>query len=262
MAARLLTSNITLIPGPECRSSSADPIEEIPMNKKKLLGLSAVFAMAVSTLLADANPVLVVQEVGAKDTEAYVAMIAKINALVKARIGVEHFRHVWEGDFAGANSHALFVVSTFASAAEMYQDQDKLKNYPEMDVLLAQLKDQRHLGPSELYKGIRNEGVYEGGAVLDTDIALTDEPAYLKALDGLRAILDANNFKDVKINLYRGIAGREKATHLVVISVASGVRLGELLDAIHDKGILNEWNAEAAKIRASLSNGTYHEITK
>jgi hypothetical protein len=38
--------------------------------------------------------------------------------------------------------------------------------------------------------------------------------------------------------------------------------VGELWDAISDKGILNDWNAGAAKIRTSLSNGSYHEITK
>ena len=232
------------------------------MIKKRLLALSAAFSMAVGTLLADGNPVLVVQEVQAKDSDAYVAMIAKINALAKARVGVDHYRHVWEGDFAGSSSHDLFVVSSFASAAEVYQTADKLKNYPEMDVLLAQLKDQRHLGPSTLYKGIRNDGVYEGGAVYNTGIVCTDEAAYLKALDGLKAILDANGFKDAKVNCYRAVAGREKTTHLVVISLPTGLRIGELFDALYDKGILNEWNVEAAKIRTVDSNGTYREITK
>lgn len=238
------------------------------MKKKRLLALSAVLSMAACSLFAQtapapgALPVLVVQDVQTRDPDAYVAMIAKINALVKARIGVEHYRHVWEGDFAGANSHVLFVVSTFASAAELYRDQDKLKNYPEMDVLLAQLKDMRHLGTSVLYKGIRNEGVYDGGVVYNTGIICSDEAAYLKALDGLKAIIDGAGFKDAKLNLYRAIAGREKETHLVVISFPTGVRLGEFFDALHDKGLLHDWNVEAAKIRTSVANGTYHEITK
>jgi hypothetical protein len=225
--------------------------------------------MAAGSLFADAapaapaaNPVLVVQEVQTKNTDAYVAMIAKINALVKARIGVDTYRHVWEGDFAGSSSHALFVVSAFASAAELYQDQAKLKNYPEMDVLLAQLQDQRHLGASVLYKGIRNEGVYDGGVVYNTGVTCGNEPAYLKALDGLKAIIDASGFKDAKLNLYRAIAGREKETHLVVIAFPTPVRLGEFLDAIHDKGLLVQWNADAAQIRTVVANGTYHEITK
>jgi hypothetical protein len=240
------------------------------MIKTRLLALSAILSMATGSMFADAAPaaapgalpVLVVQEVQTKDADAYVASIAKINALVKARIGVEHYRHVWEGDFAGSSSHALFVVSAFASATELYQDQDKLKNYPEMDVILAQIKDQRHLGDSTLYKGIRNEGVYDGGVVYNTGIAVTDEPAYLKDLDALRAIFDSSGFKDAKLNLYRAILGREKATHLVVIAFPTAVRLGEFLDALHDKGLLNDWNVEAAKARTSLTNGSYHEITK
>ena len=218
--------------------------------------------MAVGSLLADATPALVVQKVDAKDTEAYVAMITKINALVKARLGIEHYRHVWEGDFAGENSHGIFVVTSFPSVAAAYQSADKLKNYPEMDELLKQLKDMRHLGSSVLYKAVRNDGVYEGGAVYNTNISCSDEAAYLKALDGLKAIMDANGFKDVKVNLYRVVAGRSTSTHLVVISLPTEMRVGELLDAIVDQALLKDWNEMAAKIRTVVGNGTYHEITK
>jgi hypothetical protein len=230
--------------------------------KKKLLTLPAILAMAAGSLFADTKPAVFVQEVAANDTEAYVAMITKINALVKARTGIEHFRHVWEGDFAGDNSHGIFVVSTFASAAEIYQVRDKLKNYPEMDVLLEQLKGTRKLGSSELYKAVRNDGVYEGGAVFNTSITCTDEPAYLKDLDDLKAIFDANGFKDSKINLYREVAGRTKSTHLVVISLPTESRVAELLDALSDQDLLKDWYVTAAKVRTTLGNGTYHEITK
>ena len=232
------------------------------MKTKRLLALSAVLAMAVGSLLADPVPALVVQEVKAKDTEAYVAMIAKINALVKARTGVDTYRHVWEGDFAGEESHDLFIVSGFPSAAAIYEMQDKLKNYPEMDLLLQQLKDTRHLGPSTLYKTVRYDGVYPGGGVFNTDIVCTDEAGYLKTLDDLKAIFDANGFKDAHINLYRAISGRTNATHLVVISLPSQLRVAELLDALSDKALLKDWYVSAAKFRTSLSNGTYHEITK
>ncbi len=230
--------------------------------KKTLLTIPAMLVMAAASLLADPVPVLTVQQVDAKDSDAYVAMIAKINALVKARIGVEHYRHVWMGDYAAEGSHVLFVVSTFSSAAEIYQFQDKLKNYPEMDVLLEQLKGTRHLGSAVLYKAVRNEGVYEGGAVFNTEVTCSDEAAYLKLLDGLKAIFDANGFKDTKVNLYRDTAGRTAATHLVVISLPSELRVAELLDALSDKALLKDWYVDAAKVRTSLGNGTYHEITK
>lgn len=232
------------------------------MNTKRLLGLSAVLAMAVGSLIADPVPALTVQEVGTKDADAYVAVIAKINALVKARTGVETYRHVWEGDFAGESSHNLFVVTSYPSAAAVYQMQDKLKNYPELDLLLEQLKGMRHLGPSTLYKAARNDGVYPGGAVFNTGIVCTDEAAYLKDLDDLKAIFDANGFKDAKISLFRAVSGRTKDTHLVVISLPTQLRTAELLDALSDQALLKDWYVTAAKVRTSMANGTYHEITK
>ena len=224
--------------------------------------LPAVFLLTAGMLLADTKPALVVQVVQTEDSAAYVAAITKINALVKARTGIEKLRHVWEGDFAGESSHGIFVVSEFPSAAAIYAAQDKTKDYPEMDAMLAQLKGMRHLGPSFLYKAIRYEGVYEGGAVFNTNLKTTDEAGYAKALDGLKAILVANGFKEAKVNLWRIISGRTEATHLVVLSFPSQARVAELWDAIADKDILTEWNVGAAKLRTTLSNGSYHEITK
>ena len=218
--------------------------------------------MAVGTLLADTKPALVVQLVQTDDSDAYVAAITKVNALVKARTGIEKLRHVWLGDFAGDSSHGIFVVSEFPSAAAIYTTQDKLKNYPEMDALLTRLKGMRHLGPSYLYKAVRYEGNYEGGAVFNTSIKCTDEAAYLKALDGLKAILVANGFQDAKVNLWRIVSGRSEATHLVVIALPSQARVGELWDSLADKDLLADWNVGAAKLRTTLHNGSYNEITK
>ncbi len=218
--------------------------------------------MAVGTLLADTKPALVVQVVQTDDSDAYVAAMTKVNALVKARTGIEKLRHVWLGDFAGDSSHGIFVVSEFPSAAAIYTTQDKLKNYPEMDALLTRLKGMRHLGPSYLYKAVRYEGGYEGGAVFNTSIKCTDEAAYLKALDGLKAILVANGFQDAKVNLWRIVSGRSEATHLVVIALPSQARVGELWDSLADKDLLADWNVGAAKLRTTLHNGSYNEITK
>ena len=218
--------------------------------------------MAVGTLLADTKPALVVQLVQTDDSDAYVAAMTKVNALVKARTGIEKLRHVWLGDFAGDSSHGIFVVSEFPSAAAIYTTQDKLKNYPEMDALLARLKGMRHLGPSFLYKAVRYEGNYEGGAVFNTSIKCTDEAGYLKALDGLKAILVANGFQDAKVNLWRIVSGRSEATHLVVIALPSQARVGELWDSLADKDLLADWNVGAAKLRTTLHNGSYNEITK
>jgi uncharacterized protein (DUF1330 family) len=224
--------------------------------------IPAIFMMAVGSLLADTKPALVVQVVQTDDSDAYVEAITKVNALVKTRTGIEKLRHVWMGDLAGDNSHGIFVVSEFPSAAAIYATQDKLKEYPEMDALLARLKGMRHLGSSYLYKAVRYEGGYEGGAVFNTSIKCTDEAAYLKALDGLKAILVANGFKDAKVNLWRIVSGRTESTHLVVIALPSQARVGELWDSLTDKDLLADWYVGAAKLRTTLHNGAYKEITK
>ena len=84
----------------------------------------------------------------------------------------------------------------------------------------------------------------------------------MKALDGLKAIFEAHGFKDARVNLWRLVAGRTIATHLVVIALPTQSRVGELLDAISDEALLKDWNVAAAKLRTTVQNGTYHEISK
>jgi hypothetical protein len=230
--------------------------------KSRLLVLPAILAMTVGSLFADPKPALVVQVVQTDDTDAYVAAITKMNEVIKAKTGVERLRHVWVGDLAGDQSHEIFVVSNYPSAAVVGQIADKLASDPDVQALLAQMKSMRHLGPSFLYKSVRNEGLYEGGAVFNTTITCTDEAAYVKALDDLKAIFDANGFKDVKVNLWRIAAGRDASTHLVVLALPSRARVGEFIDAIWDQALLKDWNVGAAKIRTTVRNGTYYEITK
>jgi len=228
----------------------------------RLLILPAVLATAVVTLKAQTGTAMVAQAILTEDHDAYVAAIAKINAEIKAKTGMEGLRHVYVGDFADDESHLIVVVSRFASVAAIAGFDAKLRDDPEMKKMLGDLKAIRKLGPSWLYKAVRDEGFYDGGAVLVTDIATADEDAYAKSLDGLKAIMDGNNFKDAKISLWRIVAGRREATHLVVVSLPSQARLAEMLDALSDKELLKTWNVGASKIRKSLRNGTYHEITK
>ena len=72
----------------------------------------------------------------------------------------------------------------------------------------------------------------------------------------------ANGFQDAKVNLWRIVSGRSEATHLVVIAFPSQARVGELWDSLSDKDLLADWNVGAAKLRTTLHNGSYHEITK
>ena len=230
--------------------------------KTRLLLVSAILSMAFGPLLADTKPTLVVQNVTAADSDAYANGLAKANALIKARTGTERLRRLWVGDFAGQGSHTLVVTALFDSAAASAALTDKLKNDTEMNALLKEFKGIRTLGPSYLYKAVRFEGLHDNGAVFVTNLTCSDEDAYAKALDGLKAIFDANGFKDAKLNLFRIISGREHSTHMVVISLASSGRVLELLDTISDKALLKEWNVTAAKLRTTDGNGTWHEITK
>ena len=72
----------------------------------------------------------------------------------------------------------------------------------------------------------------------------------------------ANGFKDAKVNLWRMVSGRTESTHLVVIALPTDARVGELWDSLTDKELLADWYVAAAKLRTSLHNGSYREITK
>lgn len=232
------------------------------MNAKLKCFLPAVLLLVAGLTSARANPAMIVQVIQTEDVESYVTLLAQANAAIKASTGIEKLRHAWVGDYAGENSHGLFVVSQFESAAAAYTVTDKLNSDPEMTAILAKFKAIRKLGPSMMYKAVRNDGFYDGGAVFNTSISCSDEPAYVKAIGELKALFDANGFKDAKLNLWRVVAGRSDSTHLVVIALPSQKRVGELLDAIADVGFMKDWNLAAAKIRTTVRNGSYHEITK
>lgn len=223
--------------------------------------LSALFLTAVG--LMEASPVLVVQVVQTDRPDDYVAALGKINARIKVVTGIDTLNRTWTGDFAGAESHGLAFVSLFESAAAVSMVGDKLRADPEFTKLVGELKAIRKLGPSWLYKAARYEGNYPGGAAFNTAVAVKDEAAYLKLLDDLKALFDANGFKDAKLNLWRIVSGRSgEATHMVELAMPSQVRVGELLDTIWDTALMQDWNAAAAKVRIALNNGSYHEITK
>jgi len=224
--------------------------------------IPAAFLFAAGMAFAEPKITMTVQSVQTDDPQGYAQALAKSSELVKARTGIEKLNHVWIGDFAGEASGEVFVVRTFPSAAAMYADMDKMKNYPEMDLLLAHLKGMRHLGSSVLYKAVRFEGAYAGGAVFNTSIVCSDEAAYAKLLDGLKAAIEAGGFKDAKVNLWRVVSGRSQATHLVSIALPSQARVAELLDKLNDENLLADWYVSAAKLRKTVHNGTYHDITQ
>ena len=231
------------------------------MNTQMKYLLSALFLTTVG--LMHASPVLTVQIVQTDEPDAYVAALAKINARIKALTDIETLNRTWTGDFAGGESHAIAFVSQFESAAAVSTIGDKLRADPEFMRLVGGLNGMRKLGPAWLYKAARYEGNYPGGAAFNSAVAVKDEAAYLKLLDELKALFDANGFKDAKLNLWRIVSGRNgQATHLVEVAFPSQVRVGEMLDAIWDKDLMKDWNVAAANVRTPLTSGSYHEITK
>lgn len=232
--------------------------------KLRALLLPAILAMTFPLLHAETkvSPAVVIQMIETEKPDEYLELLAKSNVRIKPLTGIDQLRRAWRGDFAGQDSHRLIVSSAYESAAAGVFVADKIAQDAEMAGLLREFATLRKLGPSHLLKGVRWEGVHAGGAVLNTSINLTDEPAYLKLMDDLRVLFDANGFKDAKLNLLRYMAGREDSTHLVVISLPSQVRVAELIDATTDTDLLKQWNAAAAKIRTTVRNGTYHEVTK
>lgn len=232
--------------------------------KLRALLLPAILAMTFPLLHAETRitPAVIVQVIQTEKPDEYLNLLAKSNVRIKTLTGIDQLRRAWRGDFAGQDSHSLVVTSTYNSAAAGVHVADKIAQDAEMSGLLREFAGIRKLGPSYLMKGVRWEGVHAGGAVLNTSISLSDEPAYLKLLDDLRVLFDANGFKDAKLNLLRIMAGRENSTHLVVISLPSQVRVAELIDATTDTALLKDWNAAAGKIRTTVHNGTYHEVTK
>lgn len=120
----------------------------------------------------------------------------------------------------------------------------------------------RKLGARVLYQGLRFDGTYKNGSVYTTTANVSDEAGYLKALDGLRAILDAHGLPDIKINAYRVLAGRCNHTHRVTLAAESADRISALLDFVATDPAMADWLKDAAKLRTVVANGTSQEITK
>jgi len=151
----------------------------------RLLGTFAILAMAVGSLLAEPKTAMVVQVVSTEDSEGYNTKITAINAMIKAKTSYERLRRVWVGDLAGENSQGVFVVSVFPSAAAAGQFQDKLKDDAEVKAMIAELKSIRKLGPTYLYKAVRTDGMYDGGAVFNTSINCSDEDGYAQCVQAI-----------------------------------------------------------------------------
>jgi tagatose-1,6-bisphosphate aldolase non-catalytic subunit AgaZ/GatZ len=113
-----------------------------------------------------------------------------------------------------------------------------------------------------LYRSLRWEGPSAKGAHnYNALIRVTDEAAYMKAIDELRALFDANGLKDAKINVWRVVVGQTDHTHRVVIATTSADRLAAMLEHTATPSMA-AWFAKSANLRTVVSTSTSREITR
>ena len=235
--------------------------------KTTLRFLAPVAALFAACLLqaADSKPttrVIAIQEVETDDATGYAAWLAKSNDVIKAKLGIDNFYHVFVTSYDGRRSGTVRSVTAAESAAAFAKISAALQDDPALRDIRDHVRGIRKLGSRVLYFAARYDGTYPGSYVFTTLATVSDEAGYLKALDGLRAMFDANGFQDAKINAFRVMAGRTSHTHRVSISLPSNERLAAFLDFAATSASMAEWQAGAAKVRTVVSNFTAHDITK
>jgi hypothetical protein len=224
--------------------------------------LHAAPASAGGAAASKVHRVLSIQDVQTDDPAAYAATIATSNEMAKSKMGIDTFIHIYVSTYDGEKTGSVRAVIAGDSVAAITKNYAALLNDPDMAATRDKLKATRKLCARVLYQGLRFDGVYKNGSVYTTMANVSDEAGYLKALDGLRSLFDAHDFKDAHINAYRVLAGRSDHTHRVTIVLPSEERLAALLDFVATDSDMAAWLGSAAKYRTVVSNGTAQEITK
>lgn len=230
-----------------------------------LASFVALFA-ACCVHAADSKPiarVMAVLDVETDDAAGYAKWLKEYNEIAKAKTGNPQFLRVFQTVYDGRTTGHVRVAVSNTSVAELTKQMSAIENDPGILQNREHLRAIRRMGARVLYQAVRFEGPSPKGAHNYVTLAVvSDEAGYLKALDGLRALFDANGLKDVQISAYRIIAGRTDHTHRITLSAASAERLAAFLDAAATNPKLNEWIAQSAKLRTVVSNTTSREITK
>ncbi len=227
--------------------------------------LAACYANAAddagSKAAAPQNQVVTVQAVTTEDPSGYATWVAKGNENLKAAGGPDHFTHVYQGVIAGEETGTVFAVRFGDSAMTIAKNSEALLKLPERSELMSHLSAIRKLGPASMLQSVHFEGGYDGEWLFITDAQLKDEAAYLKALGELRALFDDHGLKDIKINLFRVIAGRSNHSHEVILSAPSEERNAALMDSVGAPWMI-DWLSGIANVRTVVANGIFREISK
>jgi hypothetical protein len=235
-------------------------------NLRFVAPLLALFAAGIipafSQVAAPRLPAIVIQQVTSEDSEVYATLLARNNEIAKEKLGFENYFRIYLGVTAGADTGELFVVTAGDSFATLSKNTTAVFALPELIERRGQLDAVRTLGPQTSWKAVRWGGTHNGAWIYNSWVSVSDEAAYLAAIDELRKVLDGLGFEDCHMNVYRAVAGRSDATHFVSVNTPSAERLAANLDAISNDPAIAKWFISSAKLRTVIRNGTYREITK
>ncbi|HUG10736.1 MAG TPA: hypothetical protein VMM36_06970 [Opitutaceae bacterium] len=221
-------------------------------------GIVPAFSQATAPVL----PAIVIQQVSAEDSDVYATLLARNNEITKEKLGFENYFRIYLGVTAGMDTGELFVVTAGESFATLSKNTTAVFALPDLIARRGQLDAVRTLGPQTSWKAVRWGGTHKGAWIYNSWVNVSDEAAYLAAIDELRGVLNGLGFQDCHMNVYRAVAGRSEATHFVSVNTPSAERLAANLDAISNDPTVAKWFASSAKLRTVVRNGTYREITQ
>jgi len=227
-----------------------------------LLALVIGSSLQAATETKPALPVISIQQVETEDATTYAMWIARNNEAAKAKLGVEKFYRVYQGQAAGKDSGVVFAVVGADSFATLAKNAAILADEPALVESRVHLSAIRETKSQTNLKAVRYDGTHAGAFLYNTWALISDEAAYLKALGELRVLFDSHDLKDIKINAYRVIAGRTDASHLVSLNAPTAEKRAALLDALATESWVADWLVTTAKSRTVVRNGTYREITR
>lgn len=220
---------------------------------------------ACLTQAADTKPipyVMSIVDVETEDPSGYATWIAQYNAVAKAKLGIDNYLRVFESGFDGRTTARVRAVASAKSVAELTKNALTLENDPAIVMNRDHLRAIRKTSSRVLFQAVRREGGYTGSHNYTALVVVTDEAAYLNALDQLRVILDGAGLKDAKLNAYRVLAGRTDHSHRVTVNTPSPERLAAFLDVMATNAQVATWMADSSKLRTLVASLTAREITK
>ena len=239
-------------------------MKSTPMLVASFLTLLAACSMQAADP-KPANRVVSILDVQTDDPIGYAIWMKRYNEIAKAKLGIDNYTRVYQSYFDSRPEGPghVRVVTTAATVAEL------MKNAAVLDADPAILENREHVshirkrGSRVLYQTVRTDGPSPAGANnFNTLAMISDEAAYIKAIDELRAIFDASGFKDAKITVMRVLAGRTDHSHRITINLPSPERLAAWLDFSGTSAQAQAWIANSAKFRTVVANTTSREITR